>query len=109
VVSGSLLFVFGWVYPHFLETRSILTYLYAAPTGLIPCPTLSTVIGLSLILGGLGSRAWSLTLGFAGIFYGVFGAAWLGVTIDWFLAVGALVAVLAVCASSSWDVWQQGK
>jgi hypothetical protein len=93
---GALLFAFGWVYPHFLNTLSFLPYLYSAPTGLIPCPTLSIVIGLALILGGLGSRTWSLVLGVTGIFYGIFGSAWLGVLIDWVLLLGALTIVFFV-------------
>jgi hypothetical protein len=93
---GALLFAFGWVYPHFLNTLSFLPYLYSAPTGLIPCPTLSIVIGLALILGGLGARTWSLVLGVTGIFYGIFGSAWLGVLIDWVLLLGALTIVFFV-------------
>ena len=94
VVAGGVLFTFGWVYPHFLDTSSLLPYSYAAPTGLIPCPTLSIVTGLSLIIGGLGSRAWCWAVGAMGIFYGFFGAARLGVMIDWVLFAGAIVLVL---------------
>ena len=93
---GALLFAFGWVYPHFLNTSSVLPYLYSAPTGLIPCPTLSIVIGLALILGGLGARTWSLVLGVTGIFYGLFGSVRLGVLIDWVLSLGALTIVFFV-------------
>jgi hypothetical protein len=91
--AGVLLFAFGWVYPHFLNTSSFLPYLYSAPMGLVPCPTISVVTGLALILGGLESRAWSLVLGITGIFYGIFGAARLGVPIDWVLLLGALTLV----------------
>ena len=97
---GILMFVFGWVYPHFLDTESLLPYLYAAPMGLIPCPTLSIVIGISLMLEGLGSRAWSLVLGLTGVFYGLFGALRLGVAIDLILLVGALLLIM-VCFIST--------
>jgi hypothetical protein len=93
--SGTLMFLFGWVYPHFLESKSSLSYLYSAPTGLIPCPTLSIIIGLSLILGALGSRTWSRILGALGGFYAITGAAYLGVIIDWGLLFGASMIVLA--------------
>ncbi|PLW83854.1 hypothetical protein CWI75_00380 [Kineobactrum sediminis] len=86
---------FGWLYPHFLDNTTSLVYLYAAPTGLIPCPTLSIVIGFTLILGGLGSRSWCLVLAMMGLFYGVFGAARLGVRIDGVLILGALAAACA--------------
>lgn len=91
VVAGAFLFAFGWVYPHFLRTESFLPYLYSAPTGLVPCPTLAVLIGLTLVLDGLESRWWSGILGAIGIFYGVFGAVRLGVTLDWVLLAGALV------------------
>lgn len=93
--SGALMFLFGWVYPHFLESKSPLPYLYSAPTGLIPCPTLSIVIGLSLILGALGSRTWSLVLGALGGFYSITGVVYLGVMIDSGLLFGTLMIVLA--------------
>jgi hypothetical protein len=94
VGAGAVMFTFGWVYPHFLETTSLLPYLYSAPTGLVPCPTLSIVIGLALMVGGLDSRMWSAVLGGTGIFYGVFGALRLGVSIDYVLLIGALLSLL---------------
>lgn len=100
-IPGVLMFIFGWAYPHFLETPSFVPYLYSAPTGLIPCPTLSIVIGLALILDGLGSRPWSFILGAAGLFYGIFGAARLGVIIDVVLLLGALILVLAMFIGKS--------
>lgn len=96
VGAGALMFAFGWFYPHFLETTSLAPYLYSAPTGLIPCPTLSIILGLSLILGGLESRWWSLVLGSTGIFYGLFGALRLDVTIDLVLLFGAMLIILVL-------------
>ena len=88
---GLALFAFGWAYPHFLDSASLLPYLYQAPTGLIPCPTLAIVIGLTLVLDGLGSRALCFILGTVGVFYGVIGVARLGVVIDWTLLLGAVL------------------
>jgi hypothetical protein len=96
IVVGVVLVVFGWVYPHFLEQRPAWHYLFAAPLGLVPCPTLSVVIGLGLLAGGFGSRPWVLLLAAAGVFYGVFGAWRLGVWIDGVLLAGA--AALLVLA-----------
>lgn len=90
--------VFAWFYPHFLFDRPAIAYMYGAPTGLVPCPTLSLTIGIALIAGGFGSRAWSLLLATAGLFYGVFGAARLGVVIDVALAAGALCLFLVALA-----------
>jgi hypothetical protein len=94
-VTGTLMFAFGWAYPHFLGGSTPAAWLYAAPTGLIPCPTLSIVIGMTLVLGGLGSRSWCLVLVVAGLFYGVFGAFRLGVRIDLALLAGALATAIA--------------
>jgi len=91
LAAGMLLFAFGWVYPHFLDAASAYVYLYAAPLGLVPCPTLAMAVGVSIALRGLDSSAWSVALAVAGLFYGVFGALYLSVGIDWILAGGALV------------------
>lgn len=90
LLPGALMIVFGTFYPHFLADHSPLAYLYAAPTGLIPCPTLSIVIGFALLGRGLASRAWSLTVAALGIFYGLFGVIRLGVYLDVPLIAGAV-------------------
>lgn len=99
-VAGVVVLAFGFFYPHFLETRPAAIYLVAAPIGLVPCPTLALVIGITVIAGGLGSRAWSLVLAVAGLFYGVFGVFRLGVQLDIGLVAGA-IALLAVALSTS--------
>lgn len=88
VLAGVALVAFGWTYPHFLETNTWTAYLYASPFGLLPCPTLSVVIGVSLIVGGLRS-SWSVPLAAAGIVYGVIGVITLGVSLDVWLLLGA--------------------
>jgi hypothetical protein len=93
-VAGALLMVFGWIYPHFLITTTWLKYFYAAPTGLVPCPTLSLIIGLALLANGFASRAWPTASAILGIFYGLFGALRLGVHIDFFLLAGALLLLI---------------
>lgn len=100
VMVGVGLVVFGWTYPHFVTADSWSTPLYAAPLGLIPCPTLSAVVGLSLMLNGLGSRAWSSVLSAAGIAYGMLGFFWLDVAIDIVLVAGAGVLGAVAVASS---------
>jgi hypothetical protein len=92
-VPGGLLTIFGLGYPHFIETDNWATYAYAAPLGLLPCPTLSAVLGVTLALGLLGSRRWALTLAAAGLVYGATGVLMLGVTLDYVLLAGALVVI----------------
>ena len=100
--AGIAMTTFGLVYPHFTHVTSPFGYLYAAPTGLVPCPTLSLAIGVVLIAGGLGSRAFSLVLAGAGLFYGVFGVARLGVVLDVGLIAGALaLSALGLCLRKS--------
>jgi apolipoprotein N-acyltransferase len=91
---GILMIIFGWIYPHFLESGKWFEYLYAAPTGLIPCPTLSITIGFALLANGLSSRLWSFLLAFIGLFYGLFGVIRLGVHLDVGVLIGSLALVL---------------
>lgn len=97
-IAGGTLVTFGWTYPHFLDAPAV-AYLAAAPLGLVPCPTLSAVIGIGLLCGGLGSRAWSWLLGAAGVFYGAVGLFRLGVDIDAVLLVGGLALLLSTACS----------
>lgn len=88
---GLALIALGWAYPHFGDPA---LYPYAAPLGVLPCPTLSAVIGFSILGGGLGSRRWSTTLAALGLLYGVTGVLWLGVWIDAALIAGAVVLLI---------------
>ncbi|MCM3881981.1 MAG: hypothetical protein ND807_17875 [Vicinamibacterales bacterium] len=88
---GVGLVAFGWCYPHFLEGWGWHRYLYAAPLGLLPCPTLSMAIGLTLIAGLSECRSWAGALAATGSFYGFFGVAVLGVPIDLALLAGSVV------------------
>lgn len=92
VTVGSAAIVFAWAYPHFLSTHPAWVYLFAAPIGLVPCPTLALVLGLGLLSGGLGSRMWSLVVASAGLFYSLFGMFGLGVWLD----AGLLLASVAM-------------
>jgi hypothetical protein len=89
-ILGSSMIGLGWFYPHF-NTGEPLSYFYAAPLGVLPCPTLAATIGLAIVARGFGSRAWSSALAGLGLFYGLFGTHVLGVFIDTFLTMGALV------------------
>ncbi len=90
VVTGILMIVFGLIYPHFTEANSVFKYLYASPVGLIPCPTLSILIGFVLLYNGFGSHPITLTLIIFGLFYGIFGVLKLAVYLDLFLVFGTV-------------------
>ena len=92
--SGVIMIAFGWLYPQFLFSKTLLPYLYGAPTGIVPSPTLCLVIGFTLLFNALESRAWSLVLGFFGLFYGLFGAIGLGISLDYGLVAGSLILIL---------------
>ena len=94
MIPGALTFALGWLYPHFLEASSAWTYFHAAPTGLIPCPTLAIATGATLMLSSLGSRAYGVVLGTVGLFYGVTGVLQLGVMLDAVLMVGAAAVLV---------------
>jgi hypothetical protein len=100
VTFGIALVIFGSTYPHFLRTDTWTTYLYAAPLGLLPCPTLSAVIGLTLVFQNLCSRRWGLTLLVAGLLYGTIGVFRLGVSLDWGLLIASVLLGTAVARTS---------
>jgi len=77
-----------------LNTGSVLEYAYAAPVGLIPCPTLAVLTGFALLYRGFGSFRWTITVVIAGMFYGLFGVFYLNVYVDWFLVAGAFTLLL---------------
>ncbi|MFA6233025.1 MAG: hypothetical protein WC824_02395 [Bacteroidota bacterium] len=91
LLSGSVLIIFGWIYPHFFTGDGAWHYIATAPLGVVPCPTLSMLIGATILFGGFASRSWMRVLGAAGLLYGVFGAFRLGVTIDIVLLAAALL------------------
>ena len=93
-LAGIAMIAFGLVYPHFLYANDWWEYLYAAPLGLVPCPTLSLAIGVALACGGFGAKAWPRVLAVFGLFYGLFGALRLDVQLDWALTLGALVLLV---------------
>jgi hypothetical protein len=90
IVVGIMMITFGFVYPHFIKANSLIEYLYASPVGLIPCPTLSILIGILLLFNPLGSPVISLSFIVFGLFYGIFGVFKLGVTLDLFLLFGSI-------------------
>ena len=90
MIIGILMIVFGLVYPHFINEGSFIRFLYASPVGLIPCPTLSLLIGFLLLYNGFGSQSVTLTFVIFGLFYGIFGALKLGVYLDIFLVFGSV-------------------
>ena len=94
--AGVLLVLFGWLYPHFIETDSWLAYAYASPFGLLPCPTLAGVAGWTLVFGGFRSAMWTGTVAGTTVLYGAIGVFRLGVILDaGLLAAGTLLVLAA--------------
>ena len=96
VWAGACCGAFAWSYPHFLSGRWT-QYFYAAPLGLLPCPTLALCVGVSLITKSFGSLRWAIIVFAAALTYGVIGVFVLGVTIDWALIAGAVML--------AWSAW----
>lgn len=94
IATGIIMIVFGLVYPHFVETNSIITYLYESPVGLIPCPTLSMLIGFVILFNGFGSLPVTISFTVYGLFYGIFGVVKLGVVPDLFLIFGSILLMV---------------
>jgi hypothetical protein len=96
VAAGNGVIVFGWTYPHFVRTESWVTYLYASPFGLLPCPTLAVVIGITLIFRHLSARLWQAALMVTGLVYGAIGVFRLGVLLDWGLLLASAMLGAAI-------------
>lgn len=94
IIAGILMILFGLIYPHFINPDSVFKYLYASPVGLIPCPTLSIIIGFLLLYNGFGSHSITLTLIILGLFYGIFGVLKLAVYLDLFLLFGTITLLI---------------
>jgi len=92
---GIVMVVYGLLYPHFVASSSWTSYLYAAPVGLIPCPTLALLVGVGFIVGLFRNRRWQLLVSAAAIFYGIVGVAKLQVNLDYGLLAGAVALALA--------------
>lgn len=93
---GIAMIAYGFCYPHFVDGAWYRS-LYAAPVGVVPCPTLAVIIGFTLLSRGSRSRAIPTALAAWAAFYALFGIVILGVVLDLGLLVGAIgVAVLAV-------------
>lgn len=90
IIAGIMMIAFGLLYPHFISHDNPIRYLYESPVGLIPCPTLSLIIGFLLLYNGFNSQPVTLTLIILGLFYGIFGVLKLGVYLDLILLVGAI-------------------
>jgi hypothetical protein len=94
--AGGAIAAFGWTYPHFVTTESWMTYLYASPFGILPCPTFAVVIGVSLMVGHLTAIGWQATLIVAGLLYGAIGVFRLGVVLDWALLLASVLLAAAI-------------
>ena len=103
LATGLVLFALGTVYPHFVIVDHWLAYTFAAPLGLLPCPTLLSVIGVTLMLRRFESTGWSIVLTTAGGFYGVVGVFVLDVRLDYALIVAATVLAVATVTTLEWQ------
>ena len=94
IIAGILMITFGLVYPHFINPNSVIKYLYSSPVGLIPCPTLSLIIGFLLLYNGLGSQPITIVIIILGLFYSIFGVVKLKVNLDFFLLLGTITLMI---------------
>ena len=102
VAVGGVITAFGWMYPHFVTTESWMTYLYASPFGILPCPTLAVVIGMTLMGRHLRAVRWQAVLIVAGLLYGAIGVFRLGVVLDWGLLLASLALTAALACDRAW-------
>lgn len=109
VGAGAGVILFGWIYPHFVRMESRVTYLYASPFGVLPCPTLAVMIGMTLIFWHLGSRRWQTALFVTGLLYGAVGVFRLRVQLDWVLLLASvLLGAAMACDTTPLDRTKRG-
>jgi hypothetical protein len=94
VTLGAALVAFGALYPHFVAGPAY-RLVWAAPLGLVPCPTLAAISGLAIATGAIGSRRSAYALAAWTAFYGLFGVFRLGVGLDLVLLVAALAVAIS--------------
>ena len=104
---GVWLVLFGLAYPHFVQVPHWVAYLYAAPVGIVPCPTLLVAIGLKIVLPDERGPLASISLTLAGLFYGIVGVWVLGVSIDVVLIAGAIALGILTVSSGERRMPQQ--
>jgi hypothetical protein len=102
VAAGGVITAFGWTYPHFVRTESWLSYVYASPFGVLPCPTLAVVIGATLMVRQRIAIGWQAALIVAGLLYGAIGVFSLGVLLDWGLLFASAVLGAAIACDRAW-------
>lgn len=95
--AGIIILLFGLVYPHFLGPPGFV-YIYGAPAGIIPCPTLLVITGFSLMFQLWQSRKWMIILLTADIFYSLLGVFLLHVYIDVLLVVASVLLFVQLLA-----------
>lgn len=102
IVRAAAVVASGAVYPHFLRTESWIDYAVASPFGVIPCPTLMVVIGMTLAVANLRSGSWAVPLMVAGGLYAAVGVFVLGVALDWGLFVAVALLGAALVEARDW-------
>lgn len=73
--------LFGLIYPHFVDAHPALMP-FVSPLGIIPCPTLTFVLGIANILYPRVNRALYTVLALLGVFYGITGLLLVNVYFD---------------------------
>ena len=96
-VSACLIILSGLVYPHFLNA-SFFAYIVASPTGVIPCPTLLLVSGISLLFVRSDDKSIFYTLIPVNVAYGLIGILFLGVYLDIILIAAAILQFVYIMA-----------
>ncbi|HEU5255113.1 MAG TPA: hypothetical protein VFU28_03935, partial [Vicinamibacterales bacterium] len=76
--------------------------LYASPFGILPCPTLAVVIGVTLMGRPLMAVRWHAIVIVAGLLYGAIGVFRLGVVLDWGLLLASLALAAALACERTW-------
>ncbi len=94
-IVGGALIAFGFVYPHFVEGPWFRA-LYAAPLGIVPCPTLAVIAGFVVLGFRPRSHVAAIAVAAWAAFYAIVGVARLGVSLDLGLAIVPLAVLVRI-------------
>lgn len=94
-VISVLILLLGLWYPEFVHTDMMRSFVFA-PVGIVPCPTLLTILGVMNLFGTLFSRRKKILVVVFAIIYGIVGTFVFGVYLDIALLVAVIFTIYGI-------------
>ena len=98
IIFGVIGLVFGFWYPHWVESPIIINAMLYSPLGGVNCPTMATICGFLCLTSPPRSAILEATVALATLYFGFFGLFKLNAYIDVILIICALFLILRLGA-----------